>query len=110
MNVKASDGRPNDNSNASRRTRRMALEERDLLTTNSDVELQYNNGAGPGVAFPPPVVTTGIFAGHDTQEVGYEKNRYEDERDEGLFKKERQEVRRGISGIGVTTTVEQYSR
>lgn len=85
----------------------MMLEERDLLSTNSDVELQYSKAAGPGVAFPRPVVTTGISAGSDTREP-----RHENERVEGMSEKgqggEVGKWRNTKREIGVTTTVEQY--
>ena len=85
----------------------MMLEERDLLSTNSDVELQYSKAAGPGVAFPPAVVTTGISAGSDTHEP-----RHENERVEGMSEKgQAREIgkwRNTKREIGVTTTVEQY--
>ena len=111
MNVHSSDGRLADNNNnnndSSRRTRLLILEERNLLSTNSDVELQYSNGAaaGPGVAFPPSVVTTGIFAG------GYERSKYEKGGGEAMLEKGQGREGRNANGeIGVTTTVEQYYR
>ena len=120
MNVHSSDGRLTDSNNHNAKTntsRRMILEERDLLsTTNSDVELQYSNSKG-GVAFPPSVVTTGIFAGRDA----HEKNRYENAADGDAISEKgtRQGREIGSRGgrnhtangeIGVTTTVEQYYR
>ena len=117
MNVHSSDGRvvdSNNNNNSSRRARLMTLDERDLLSTNSDVELQYSNGAsaGLGLAFPPSVVTTGISAGRDAHELKYEKSKNEKGGEEFTSDKGQVcEVERGRSAngeIGVTTTVEQY--
>lgn len=57
---------------STRRNRPELREERDLFTTSSDVELQYN-GAAPGVGFPRPVVTTSISTGRDRHEGDAEK-------------------------------------
>lgn len=90
----------------------MILEERDLLST-SDVELQYS-GVAHGVAFPHPVVTTGISGGRDAHERMYERSRHENVGLEVPSEKTA-EMNRGISAttemeIDVTTTVEQYYR
>lgn len=79
-----------------------------MLSTSSDVELQYGGfgeggGKGGGVAFPSPVVTTGISGGRG-EVYGRE--------DGGVEEKGEETGRvRGRGGeIGVTTTVEQYYR
>lgn len=77
MNVHANDDGSDDNFNISCHIRFVVLAERDLLVINNDIELQYNNGVEADIAFSPPIVTTGIFAGHDTHEPTKEKNRYE---------------------------------
>lgn len=76
------------------------------------MELQYSC-AGSGVAFPPPVVTTGISsAGRVAHERVYEKYRHDDGALEASSEKGGK-LTRAISAttaIGVTTTVEQYYR
>lgn len=108
INVHSSDGRPYD---SSRRTRLMILEERDLLTS-SDVELQYS-GAGSGVAFPLPLVTTGISGGLDANERRSEKSKHEKNVGLEVASEKAGEVTRvktATTSIGVTTTVEQHYR
>ena len=88
----------------------MVLEERDLLSP-SDLELQYS-GAGSGVAFPPPLVTTGISGGRDAHERRYERSRHEHvgSQDPSQTAGEAAPEVSDKATIGVTTTVEQYYR
>ncbi|KAF6220928.1 hypothetical protein HO133_002608 [Letharia lupina] len=104
INVHSSDGRLKD---SSRRTRPVIWEERDLLAS-SDVELQYS-GTVSGVAFPPPLVTTGISGGRDAHERRDENCRLDNVGPEIPCEKAVDAPREAYA-IGVTTTVEQFYR
>ncbi len=106
-NVYSSDSRPKD---SSRRTRLAILEEHELFMS-SDVALQ-NSGATPGVAFPSSLVITDISTGRATNERKDDNCVLENGRRDIALENaaEATQALGTKTGIGVTTTVEQYHR
>ena len=83
-NVHSHDGRQ---THRSRRVRPESLEEADLFTRSSDVELQYN-GAAPGVVtFPRPLIAMDISTRCDARKKEVEKRERRNGRVEVLSEK-----------------------
>ena len=76
---------------------------KDASSSSSDVLQLQHNGAAPGIAFPPSLVTTEIFTDTDARERRAERQKFES----AMMMVEGLDVKREKSArsIGVTTTI-----